>query len=68
MSDARHTTDVLDIDPSLVLEAFRRAQHSRREACEDPHLILDAIVAEARRGTRDLHGLTGAAMRMPRAA
>jgi len=48
-----------DVDPRLLEEAFRRA--SRQGAEPDSQKVLAAIIAEAKRGTRDLHGLVRAA-------
>lgn len=50
-----------DIDPRLLTEAFRRARERRANAGIDADSLLSAILAEARRGTRDLYGLTRAA-------
>lgn len=56
---AQHT--LADIDPRLITEAFRRARENRTNAALDADSMLSAIIAEARRGTRDLYGLTRAA-------
>lgn len=50
-----------DIDPRLLTEAFRRAREKQTNAAIDADRLLSAIIAEARRGTRDLYGLTRAA-------
>ena len=50
-----------DIDPRLLTEAFRRARAREINIGLDPDALLSAIIAEARRGTRDLYGLTRAA-------
>ena len=50
-----------DIDPRLLTEAFRRARERQVNAAMDADSLLSAIIAEARRGTRDLYGLTRAA-------
>ncbi len=50
-----------DIDPRLLTEAFRRARDKHSHVAIDADGLLSAIIAEARRGTRDLYGLTRAA-------
>jgi hypothetical protein len=50
-----------DIDPRLVSEAFRRARETSANAAIASDQILSAILAEARRGTRDMFGLVRAA-------
>lgn len=50
-----------DIDPRLLTEAFRRARERQVNAAMDADSLLSAIIAEARRGTRDLYGLIRAA-------
>ena len=50
-----------DIDPRLLTEAFRRARRRPANAAIDADSLLSAIIAEARRGTRDLFGLSRAA-------
>ena len=50
-----------DIDPRLLSEAFRRARERAINADVDSDSLLSAILAEARRGTRDLYGLCKAA-------
>ena len=50
-----------DIDPRLLTEAFRRAREKQTNAAIDADGLLSAIIAEARRGTRDLYGLIRAA-------
>ena len=50
-----------DIDPRLISEAFRRARATAANATLDSDQILSAILAEARRGTRDMFGLVRAA-------
>ena len=50
-----------DIDPRLLTEAFRRARARQTNTGIDADSLLSAIIAEARRGTRDLYGLTRAA-------
>jgi hypothetical protein len=49
-----------DMDPRLLTEAFRRARERQANAAMDADSLLSAIIAEARRGTRDLYGLTRA--------
>jgi hypothetical protein len=49
-----------DIDPRLVSEAFRRARETTANAAIASDQILSAILAEARRGTRDIFGLVRA--------
>jgi hypothetical protein len=56
---APHT--LADIDPRLLTEAFRRARQKHSDAAIDADGLLSAIIAEARRGTRDLFGLARAA-------
>jgi hypothetical protein len=50
-----------DMDPRLLTEAFRRARARQSNAGLDADGLLSAIIAEARRGTRDLYGLSRAA-------
>ncbi|MDE3177463.1 MAG: hypothetical protein KGM15_15285 [Pseudomonadota bacterium] len=50
-----------DIDPRLLSEAFRRARQQAAVAEIDSDSLLSAILAEARRGTRDMYGLVKAA-------
>jgi len=50
-----------DIDPRLISEAFRRARATAANATLASDQILSAILAEARRGTRDMFGLVRAA-------
>ncbi len=50
-----------DIDPRLLSEAFRRARANAADAELDSDSLLSAILAEARRGTRDMYGLVKAA-------
>jgi hypothetical protein len=56
-----------DIDPRLLTEAFRRARERYSDADVDADALLSAIIAEARRGTRDLFGLARAAEAVARA-
>ncbi len=46
-----------DIDPRLLTEAFRRARERTANTALDSDSLLSAIIAEAKRGTRDLYGL-----------
>ena len=57
-----------DIDPRLLEEAFKRARQVPLNKDIDSDSLLSAIFAEARRGTRDMHGLCGAAAKAPRAS
>jgi hypothetical protein len=50
-----------DIDPRLIIEAFRRARETAANDAMDSDEILSSILAEARRGTRDMFGLVRAA-------
>jgi hypothetical protein len=50
-----------DIDPRLVSEAFRRARETATNSALASDQILSAILAEARKGTRDMFGLVRAA-------
>ncbi len=52
-----------DIDPRLLSEAFRRARERRSRAEVDSDSLLSAIIAEAKRGARDLYSLAAAADR-----
>jgi hypothetical protein len=49
------------VDPRLICEAFRRARETAANAAIDSDQILSAILAEARKGTRDMFGLVRAA-------
>jgi hypothetical protein len=68
MSELMKEAGMGDIDPRLLEEAFRRACNARLNAGSDPQAMLAAILAEARRGTRHMHGLVGAAARAKVAA
>jgi hypothetical protein len=57
-----------DIDPRLIGEAFRRARETTANAAIASDQILSAILAEARRGTRDMFGLVRAAQTGARGA
>jgi len=57
----RYANPLADIDPRLLSEAFRRARERATNALIDSDSLLSSIIAEARRGTRDLHGLIKAA-------
>jgi hypothetical protein len=50
-----------DLDPRLLTEAFRRAREHDDAAEIDSDSLLSAIIAEARRGARDLYSLVKAA-------
>jgi hypothetical protein len=50
-----------DIDPRMLSEAFRRAREKAAVTDIDSDSLLSAIIAEARRGTRDMYGLVKAA-------
>jgi hypothetical protein len=45
----------------MLEEAFRRARQNPFNAHLDSDTLLSAIIAEARRGTRDMYGLVSAA-------
>jgi hypothetical protein len=50
-----------DLDPRLLTEAFRRAREHSGAAEIESDSLLSAIIAEARRGARDLYSLVKAA-------
>jgi hypothetical protein len=50
----------------LVEEAFHRARKAPRNRDIDSDALLSAILAAARDGTRDMHGLVEAAARAKR--
>jgi hypothetical protein len=50
-----------DVDPRLLMEALRRACERRLPIALDRQAALAAILAEARRGARDLYTLARAA-------
>jgi hypothetical protein len=52
---------LVDIDPRLPSEAFRRARERRSSDGVDSASLLSADIAEARRGARDLYALVRAA-------
>ena len=68
MNELMREADLSGIDPNLLEEAFRRACKARLNEGVDRQSLLKAILDEARRGTRDLHGLVGAAGRLRLAA
>lgn len=68
MSELMKAAGMADVDPRLLEEAFRRACKAPLNAGADHQSMLAAILAEARRGTRHMHGLVGAAARVTRAA
>jgi len=53
-----------DVDPRLIEEALRRGCEAQVNRGVDPMTILKRILAEARRGTRDMYGLVSAANRL----
>jgi hypothetical protein len=57
------TRPLADIDPRLISEAFRRARERRSSIEIDSDALLSAIIAEAKRGARDLYSLVKAAER-----
>ena len=61
-----HINPLADIDPRLLSEAFRRAREKAAVTEMDSDSLLSAILAEARRGTRDMFGLVKAAQSAPR--
>ena len=63
----RIANPLVDIDPRLLSEAFRRARERTTNALIESDCLLSAIIAEAHRGTRDLRGLVRAAERTDRA-
>jgi hypothetical protein len=64
---SRHNA-LSDIDPRLLEEAFHRARCAEINRTVDSSSLLSAILAEARRGTRHMHGLVSAAGQIIRAA
>ena len=50
-----------DVDPRLLTEAFRRARERRENKGIESDALFSAIVAEARRGARDIYSLVKAA-------
>ena len=58
---SRNANPLADIDPRLMSEAFRRARERRTAAEIDSDTLLSAIIAEAKRGARDLYSLVKAA-------
>lgn len=64
MGDLMKETGLGDIDPRLLEEALRRASRTPLGQAADPQSLLKAILEEARRGTRHMHGLVAAAERM----
>lgn len=61
MSEMMKNAGLKDIDPRLLEEAFKRARNQPLNKDRDSDSLLSAIFAEARRGTRDMHGLVAAA-------
>lgn len=57
-----------DIDPRLLEEAFHRARRAAANQSIDSASLLSAIIAEARLGTRHMHGLVSAAAQLALAA
>ncbi len=68
MSELMREAGLSDIDPNLLEEAFRRACKAPLNEGVDQQSLLMAILEEARRGTRHMHGLVGAASRLSLAA
>jgi hypothetical protein len=68
MSDLMREAGLSDIDANLLEEAFRRACKAPLNEGVDQGSLLAAILDEARRGTRHMHGLVGAAARVKQAA
>ncbi len=68
MSEWMKEAGLANIDPRLLEEAFRRACAAPLNSGNDRQGILAAILDEARRGTRHMHGLVGAAARVQAAA
>ena len=60
MADMMKDAGLKDIDPRVLEAAFKRARELPLNRHLDSNAILSAIFAEARRGTRDMHGLTAA--------
>ncbi len=52
----------------LLQEALRRACNSVWNKGVAPDLVLAAIIAEAEKGTRDMHGLVSAAGQLQKSA
>ncbi len=61
MSELMKQAGLGDIDPRLLEEAFRRARKTPVCYSAEPRALLKAIIDEARRGTRHMHGLVSAA-------
>jgi hypothetical protein len=61
MKNLNRSNPLGDIDPRLLEEAFRRARSASLNDQLDSNALLSAILAEARRGTRDMYGLVRAA-------
>ncbi len=57
-----------DVDPRLMEEAWRRGCDAPMNRGVDPMTVLARILAEARRGTRDMYGLVSAAKKLAEAA
>jgi len=54
------------VDPRLLAEALRRARGPEPEASPDTATQLEAIIAAAERGARDMYSLVSAARRATR--
>jgi hypothetical protein len=61
MPSVNSSNPLADIDPRLMIEAFRRVREKRSRDEIDSDALLSAIVAEAKRGVRDLYSLVKAA-------
>jgi len=57
-----------DVDPRLIEEALRRGCEAPMNRHVDPMTVLKRILAEARRGTRDMYGLVSAAKKLAEVA
>ena len=57
----KDANSLANIDPRLLSEAFRRARARMANAEIDSDTLLSSILAEARRGTRDMYGLVKSA-------
>jgi hypothetical protein len=57
-------THPCEIDSRLLEEAFRRAREAPLNRRADSITLRKAIIEEARRGTRHMHGLVSAASKV----
>jgi hypothetical protein len=64
MNDVMKPTYPCEIDSRLLEEAFRRAREAPLNRTADSLTLRKAIIEEARRGTRHMHGLVAAAAKV----